>query len=120
MRDLIAGDRVDQYELTEFLARSGMASIFKAIDERSGQLVALKIPHLQFESDIAFYQRFEREEKIGQKLAHPNIVRVLSPESKSRMYLVMEFAEGRSLRAVQGDKGKLDVATALDFTAQIA
>ena len=52
------------------------------------------MPHLQYEADIAFYQRFEREEKIGQKLDHPNIVRVLSPEKKSRMYLVMELAEG--------------------------
>src|SRR5919197_252520 len=32
MRDPIAGDRLDQYELTELLARSGMASIFKALD----------------------------------------------------------------------------------------
>ncbi len=80
-----------------------MASIFKAIDRSTGKTVALKVPHLQYEADIAFYQRFEREEKIGQKLDHPNIVRVLSPEKKSRMYLVMELAEGKSLRALQGD-----------------
>ena len=94
MRELVAGDRVDQYELTELLARSGMASIFKAVDRKTGATVALKVPHLQYEADIAFYQRFEREEKIGQKLDHPNIVRVLSPEKKTRMYLVMELAEG--------------------------
>jgi serine/threonine protein kinase len=119
MHELAAGDRVDQYELTELLARSGMASIFKAIDKKTGATVALKVPHLQFESDIAFYQRFEREEKIGQKLDHPNIVKVLSPDKKSRMYLVMEFADGKSLRAVQGD-GKLEPAKALDIAAQIA
>ncbi len=118
MHELVAGDRVDQYELTELLARSGMASIFKALDRSSGQTVALKVPHLQYESDIAFYQRFEREEKIGQKLDHPNIVRVLSPEKKSRMYLVMEFAEGRSLRAVQGDR-PMEVGKALDIAAQL-
>ena len=119
MHELVAGDRVDQYELTELLARSGMASIFKAVDRSTGMTVALKVPHLQYEADIAFYQRFEREEKIGQKLDHPNIVRVLSPEKKSRMYLVMELAEGKSLRAVQGE-GRMDVAKALDLTAQIA
>jgi serine/threonine-protein kinase len=118
MRELVAGDRVDQYELTELLARSGMASIFKAVDRKSGATVALKVPHLQFEADVAFYQRFEREEKIGQKLNHPNIVRVLSPDSKSRMYLVMEFAEGRSLRAVQGE-GRMEPAKALELAAQV-
>src|SRR5580698_6482543 len=118
MHELVAGDRVDQYELTELLARSGMASIFKAVDRSSGSIVALKVPHLQYEADIAFYQRFEREENIGKKLDHPHIVRVLSPEKKTRMYLVMEFAEGKSLRAVQGE-GKMDPAKALGIAAQI-
>ena len=119
MRDAIVGERLDQYELTDLLARSGMASIFKAKDTRSGQAVALKVPHMQFESDIAFYQRFEREEKIGQKLEHPNIVRVLQPEHKSRMYLVMEYAEGRSLRAIMSARKRLPVAEALDILRQV-
>lgn len=119
MRDAIVGERLDQYELTELLARSGMASIFKATDTRSGQAVALKVPHMQYESDIAFYQRFEREEKIGQKLEHPNIVRVLRPEHKSRMYLVMEYAEGRSLRAIMGARKRLPTAEALDIARQV-
>jgi serine/threonine-protein kinase len=119
VRDAIVGERLDQYELTELLARSGMASIFKAKDTRSGQAVALKVPHMQYESDIAFYQRFEREEKIGQKLEHPNIVRVLKPEHKSRMYLVMEFAEGRSLRAIMGARKRLPVDEALDIARQV-
>lgn len=119
MRDAIAGERLDQYELTELLARSGMASIFKAVDTRSGATVALKVPHMQYESDIAFYQRFEREEKIGQKLDHPNIVRVLRPESKSRMYLVMEYAEGSSLRAIIGQRKRLSVEEALNIARQI-
>jgi eukaryotic-like serine/threonine-protein kinase len=119
MRDAIAGERLDQYELTELLARSGMASIFKATDLKSGATVALKVPHLQYESDIAFYQRFEREEQIGQKLDHPNIVRFLRPESKSRMYLVMEFAEGSSLRAIISRRKRLPVAEALDIARQV-
>src|SRR5580658_1383838 len=119
MREIVPGDRLDQYALTELLARSGMASVFKAIDERSGSTVALKVPHLQFESDVAFYQRFEREEKIGLKLDHPNIVRVLAPEKKSRMYLVMEFADGRSLRALVGDHRRLPTEEALGIARQI-
>src|SRR5690242_18847323 len=100
MRDPVAGDTLDQYRLTELLARSGMASIFKAEDTGSGEPVALKIPHLQFESDVVFSERFRREEEVGQRLVHPNVVRVLRPREKSRMYLAMEFIEGRSLRAM--------------------
>jgi serine/threonine-protein kinase len=119
MREINAGDRLDQYDLTELLARSGMASIFKALDRSSGATVAVKVPHMQYESDIAFFQRFEREEQIGQKLRHPNIVRVLAPEKKTRIYLVMEYAEGKSLRALQGDKGKFEVDEALRIARQI-
>ncbi len=119
MREVIVGERLDQYELTDLLARSGMASIFKATDVRSGATVALKVPHMQYESDVAFYQRFEREEKIGQKLDHPNIVRVLRPDAKSRMYLVMEFAEGSSLRAIIGHRKRIPAAEALDIARQI-
>ena len=55
MRELTAGDSLDQYQLGELLARSGMASIFKATDTESGAAVALKIPHMQFESDVVFF-----------------------------------------------------------------
>jgi serine/threonine protein kinase len=120
MREIIAGDRLDQYDLVELLARSGMASVFKAVDRTSGTTVAVKVPHLQYESDVGFFDRFKREEKIGQKLVHPNIVRVLEPEQKSRMYLVMEFAEGRSLRALIKDRRRLPIAEALDIARQIA
>src|SRR5476651_2698885 len=100
MREITAGDRLDQFQVTELLARSGMASIFKAVDTVSGAPVALKVPHLQFESDVVFFERFKREEEIGKRLDHPNIVKVLTPRSKSRMYLAMELVEGRSLRTV--------------------
>ena len=51
MRKLIVGERLDQYRLKEVLARSGMASIFKAVDELDGKPVVLKIPYTQFEKD---------------------------------------------------------------------
>jgi serine/threonine-protein kinase len=119
MREVIVGDHLDQYDLTELLARSGMASIFKATDRESGQTVALKVPYLQFEADVVFHERFEREERIGQRLDHPNIIKVLTPKEKSRMYMAMEFAEGRSLRALMHEKRPLPVEKALDVASQL-
>lgn len=119
IRDPVAGDRLDQYQLVELLARSGMASIFKAIDTASGQAVALKIPHIQYESDVVFSERFRREQEVGQQLVHPNVVRVLRPREQSRVYLVMEYVEGRSLRAILGDRHPLPVERALELARQV-
>ena len=76
-----------------------MASIFKATDTRTGQTVAIKVPYVQFESDVVFYSRFQREEEVGRRLNNPHIVKVLAPEKKSRMYIAMEYVDGISLRA---------------------
>src|SRR2546422_8136453 len=72
MREVAVGDKLDQYEITKLIARSGMASIFEAKDTATGMTVALKVPHLQFESDVVFFERFKREEEIGQRLDHPD------------------------------------------------
>jgi len=119
MREPSAGDRLDQYELVELLARSGMASIWKAIDRESGQPVALKIPHIQFESDIVFSERFRREEEVGQQLDHPNLVKILKPREKSGMYMAMELVEGKSLRALMDGKTPVPRDRALDLTRQL-
>src|SRR6516165_10803362 len=119
MREVNVGEQLDQYELTELIARSGMASIFKGRDLTNGATVAIKVPYLQFESDVVFYGRFQREEEIGRRLNHPNIIRVLAPRHKSRMYIAMEYIEGVSLRAMMRDKRSLDTAHVLDIARQI-
>src|SRR6202051_4967913 len=105
MREVSVGENLDQYKLIEVTARSGMASIFKAIDQVDGATVAIKAPHMQFASDVAFYARFQREGAVGRRLNHPNIIKVLAPKRKSRMYIAMEYVEGLSLRALMRGPG---------------
>jgi serine/threonine protein kinase len=119
MRELNVGDKLDQYELTELIARSGMASIFKAVDQLNGQTVAIKIPYAHFESDVVFYGRFQREEEVVRRLDHPNIIKVFTPKRKTRMYIAMEYVEGVSLRAELRDQRTFQTAQALDFARQI-
>jgi serine/threonine protein kinase len=119
MREPAVGEKIDQYELTELLARSGMASIFKAIDTASGETVALKIPHPQLESDVVFFERFRREEQLGQRLEHPYVIKMRKPLDKSRMYLAMEFIDGRSLRAEIQEKRTLPPERALEIARQV-
>jgi serine/threonine protein kinase len=55
----------NRFEITELINRSGMGSIFKANDLKTGLTVAIKAPLMQFESDPASFSRFQREEEIG-------------------------------------------------------
>jgi serine/threonine protein phosphatase PrpC/predicted Ser/Thr protein kinase len=87
----------DRFEITDIIAKSGMASLFKANDRQTGRAVALKVPLLQIESDPAGFDRFQREEEIGIRLNHPNILKVFPVEKKSRPYIVMEYLEGQTL-----------------------
>src|SRR5580698_9872864 len=120
MREVSVGENLDQYKLTEVIARSGMASIFKAIDQISGQTVAIKVPYMQFESDVVFYGRFQREEEVGRRLNHPGIVKVLMPKKKSRMYIAMEYIEGESLRSIMRTENGLPAEQALGLAIQLA
>ena len=87
-----------RFQITELLSRSGMATIFKAEDRQNDhQLVAIKVPHLEYESDPNFFSRFQREERIGLELNHPFVLRFVPVQNKSRPYLVTEYLKGCTL-----------------------
>jgi eukaryotic-like serine/threonine-protein kinase len=109
---LEAGTLVDSYRIEEPVARSGMASIFRATDTRDNRTVALKIPHPDMEADPILFDRFQREAGIGEKLNHPKVMRVYGGETRSRIYMVMEWCEGRLLRTIL-DEGRISQERAL-------
>ncbi len=98
-----AGTQIDSYRVDAPVARSGMASIFRATDTRDNRVVALKIPHPDMEADPILFDRFQREAGIGEKLNHPGVMRVFGGEKHSRVYMVMEWCDGRLLRVILSD-----------------
>src|SRR6516164_9223652 len=120
MAGLHSGDTLDHYRIENLVARSGMASIFRATDLRTGQPVALKIPHPEMEADVVLFDRFQREQVIGQKLDHPSVMKVLTDDHHSQIYMAMEWVEGRLLRQILRERGKLPVERARLLTIKIA
>jgi eukaryotic-like serine/threonine-protein kinase len=101
MNPVKVGDLLDHYRIEGVVARSGMASIFKATDTRNGQQVAVKVPHEELEADPVLWDRFLREAEVGKMLNHPGVMKVLDDgEKHSRLYMVMEWVDGRTLRHV--------------------
>ena len=118
--DIRIGDRLDdRFQITELISRSGMSTIYKAIDSERGGYVALKVPHFELESDAAFFSRFEREEEIGKKLNHPGVLKIIPVEYKSRPYIVMEYLEGRTLDRVLQAWRPFPIADAIETASRI-
>src|SRR5579875_999307 len=120
MAALHAGDTLDHYRIEKLVARSGMASIWRATDTDNGRAVAIKIPHPEVEADPVFFDRFQREQEIGRKLDHPYVMKVFADDRRSDVYMVMEWVEGRLLREILREQGKLPVDRAVRLAARIA
>jgi eukaryotic-like serine/threonine-protein kinase len=119
MNTVRAGDQLDQYQIDELVARSGMASIYRGIDTRTGRPVAVKIPHPEFECDPTFFERFHREAEIGAKLDHPGVMKVFVDEYRERVYMVMEWVEGKLLRRALSEQRKFTPERAVKVSLRI-
>jgi len=120
--ELTIGQEMDgRYRIDKKISRSGMATIYKAFDTKENRTVAIKVPHMQYESDVGFFSRFQREADIGLILNHPNILKFYPPDpGQSRPYIVMEFLEGRTLAQVMNEVKPFPIDDALQVGARIA
>src|SRR5713101_417055 len=120
MTSLHTGEKLDHYVIENLVARSGMANIFRATDERTGRAVAIKIPHPEMEADPVFYDRFRREQEIGEKLDHPGVMKVFPNDDHSQFYMAMEWVDGRLLRQIMNQQKKFPPERAVKIALEIA
>ena len=118
MKALHPGDELGNYRIDSVAARSGMASIFRGTDLRTGVPVAIKVPHPEMECDPVFFERFHREAEIGKSLDHPGVMKVLDSDSRGTVYMVMEWVDGRLLRQIL-HMGRLPVDRVIRLTRRI-
>ena len=119
LNELHPGDVLDHYRVESLVASSGMSTIFRATDLRTGRAVALKVPHFEMECNPIFFDRFHREADIGRKLDHPGVVKVLPADDSSRVYMAMEWVEGRPLRALLDEHKKIPIDRAVRITLRV-
>lgn len=101
LADESAGASLGHYAIRSKLGSGGMADVYLAEDERTGQQVALKVPLSRFCQDEAFTNRFLREGRIGQSLSHDGIIRILETgQADGRLFIAMEYVVGDNLKAV--------------------
>lgn len=107
-----------RYRLDHVLGQGGMATIFRATDDKLGREVAVKVLRPEYGSDAQFVERFEHEAQAAASLSHPNIVQVYDyGNDPAGPYIVMEQVAGGDLSAVLGERGALP-PTAVARTGQ--
>lgn len=117
--DFHPGDTLDHFTLDSIVATSGMATVFKAHDKRSGEQVAIKIPHPEVEGDPTMWERFQREEEIGTRIKHPGVMKVYPNPDRTQVYMVMEWIDGRLLRHIVSEQTPMPPERAARLVAAI-
>ncbi|XXX78122.1 protein kinase [Sorangium sp. So ce134] len=119
---LKAGDVFLDYQITEVIDAGGMGEVYKAVEEYSDDVVAIKCMSPRHVRREDFARRFRQECKFYPKLKHPNIVRMrkagVSPDDVA--YIVMDYLEGRTLRKVLNKIYRLDFLSAMHVMLQVA
>src|SRR5260370_15097673 len=94
------GDQLDHYRIDGILAKTTVATVFRATDLRNDREVAIKVPHPDMESDPTFADWFRRERETSMLLDHPGVMKVITDDDQTEAYVVMEWFEGNTLRQI--------------------
>ena len=123
MPERATGGRIlgGRYRLDRELARGGMATVWIAEDPLLSRRVAVKLLLPELAVDDALRVRFRNEAIAAAKLTHPGIVATYDTgDDDGTAYIVMELVEGRTLRGLIDDHGRLPVHEAVDISSQVA
>ncbi len=114
---LVVGGTVGPYRIESLLGRGGMGEVYRAIDERLGRSVAIKVVSATASPGLA--RRFAWEARMVSALNHPNILTVYDAGNEDGApYLVTEYVEGEVLRARMATA--LGVEEAVEIARQVA
>jgi hypothetical protein len=120
-QDLTAGSRIAGYVVGERLGAGGMAVVYRAVDQRLGRQVALKILAPHFAADDAFRQRFIRESRTAAAVDDPHIIPVFEAgEADGVLFIAMRYVPGGDVHSLVRHTGPLPRERAALILSQVA
>lgn len=120
MGTMIGTKETGFYEVLEKLGSGGMGDVFKGRDPKTNQMVAIKILSDELSKNDTAKKRFEREVKESIRLKHPNLIAAYANgEFRGRLYYVMEFVDGSTVKKEIMSKGPLEESRTIEILFQI-
>ncbi len=111
----------DGYEIVRELHHSSRSHLYLALDQQSGDRVALKVPSVDLSQDDAYLERFMMEEWVARRIDNVHIVSPCAVTRKRNyLYIVTEYIEGRTLAQWMRDHPSPALETVRDIVEQIA
>lgn len=113
---LLAG----RYRLIGQIDSGGSAYIYKAMDEKAKQIVAVKVLKPELTENEDFVQRFKKEVQAAAKLRHANIIRAYDAGfDNGTYYIIMDLIEGKTLKNLIQANGPLPVKYAVTVAKKL-
>ena len=105
--DNLIGRRLDgRYLIQSLVGVGGMANVYRGVDEKTGNAIAVKVLKEEFLDNEELVRRFKNESKAISILDHPNIVKVYDVSVTDRLqYIVMEYVDGITLKEYLKQRG---------------
>jgi YVTN family beta-propeller protein len=120
-RGLMPGSVFAGLEVEAEVGRGGMGVIYRARDRALEQVRALKVLGVDRSDDPKFRERFRRESRLAASIEHPNVAPIhQAGEHGGRLYIVMRFVDGPSLKELLTRRGRLEPSHAAALVLQIA
>jgi serine/threonine protein kinase/Tfp pilus assembly protein PilF len=111
----------ERFEILALLGQGGMGAVYKARDTELERLVAIKLIRPELASHPEILRRFKQELILAREVTHRNVIRIFDlGQAQGIKFITMEFVEGRDLRGLIHEKGKLTVDEAVPIILQIA
>ncbi|MDH4218720.1 MAG: protein kinase [Candidatus Aminicenantes bacterium] len=107
-----------QYQIIEELGEGGMGRVYKALDTKTDEEVALKVFRPEIAPDDKAFRRFRKEFKTARKISHKNVCPMSHlGTSKGIRYVTMEYVSGEDLKSSMKRMGQFTLGKAI-FTAK--
>ena len=118
---IVKGSKIsDRYQIIKTLGEGGMANVYLAHDIILDRNVAVKVLRGDLANDEKFVRRFQREALSASSLSHPNIVEMYDVgEDDGQYYIVMEYVDGKTLKQILKQRGKLSITEVVDIMLQL-
>src|SRR5256714_3821136 len=114
------GQLFGNYKITQKIGAGGQGTVYKAVDQKLGRTVVLKILPAELTVKETNLKRFAREARLASALDHPNICTIFDLDEASGLHFIaMQHVEGKNVRQLVNGR-PLELDSALRIAIQVA